>query len=292
MKIALYGRNYSDAYYPIYKSILKEIEERDISLVVFSDLWDQVRDKIVFASGTGIYNTCKDLGKDTDFVFSIGGDGTLLNTITLVKDSSIPVLGFNAGRLGFLSSVNEDEVSTVFDLLEKGKFSLDRRSLITLETKVDLFGSENFAMNEVCIHRKDTSSMVSIHAYVDNVFLNTYWADGLIVSTPTGSTAYSLSCGGPILTPDSQNFIITPVSTHNLTVRPIVVPDSSQIRITAAGRESAFFVSLDSRSVAIDATVELNIRKSEYYINLVKLPGKNFFNTIREKLMWGMDKRN
>jgi NAD+ kinase len=292
MNVAIYGRTYSDEYFTVFNKIFNELIKSQCSVSIYKDLWDQIQGKFSFSGPPALFSKHSDIQKNTDFVFSIGGDGTLLNTITLVKDSGIPVLGFNTGRLGFLSSVNGEEIESAIKSLKLGAYEKESRSLICLTTPGNIFKGENFALNEVCLHRKDSSSMISVNAYVNNLFLNTYWADGLIVSTPTGSTAYSLSCGGPIVTPDSKNFIITPVSTHNLTVRPIVVPDDSEIRLKAEGRDNNFLVSLDSRSETIQSDVELIIRKHPDPFILIKLPEMNFFNTIREKLMWGMDKRN
>jgi NAD+ kinase len=292
MRIGIYGRSFNKEHAIVYQRIIKGLARMGCTISVYRDLWKLIKGKFDELEDAEIFSSHKDIAKKTDFIFSIGGDGTLLNTITLVRDSGIPVLGFNTGRLGFLSSVNREEISKALNALKAGKYETEQRSLISLQTDKKIFGDENFALNEVCIHRKDAFSMISIHAYVDDIFLNTYWADGLIIATPTGSTAYSLSCGGPIVTPDSQNFIISPVSTHNLTVRPIVVPDLCTIRLSAEGREDKFQVSLDSRAKTIDSSTELIIRKHPYPISLVKLPGANFFSTIREKLMWGMDKRN
>lgn len=292
IRIALYGRAYEERHYALFNKLLDQLYLIGAQLYVYDDLYVMMRDKFVFSNAPTIFNTQQDLIGQVDYMLSIGGDGTLLNTVTLIGNSGIPVLGINTGRLGFLSSVSSDEISQAVHALGSGHVQTESRSLIKVETANQLFGNENFALNEVCVHRKDTSSMISVHAFVDKHFLNTYWADGLIVATPTGSTAYSLSCGGPIIAPDAQVFILTPVSTHNLTVRPIVIPDSSTIRIKAEGREEKFLLSLDSRSETIESSIELTISKMNYNFHLIKLPGMNFFSTIREKLMWGMDKRN
>lgn len=292
MRIAIYGRNYSDDNFPFYNQIFNELVQKKHSILIHKELWDVISGKFVLTSKTKVFENLSDIVDQTDFLFSIGGDGTLLNTISIVRDSNIPVLGFNTGRLGFISSISKEEISLAIEVLNAGNYTTEKRSVLSLETKDNLFNNENFALNEICIHKKESSSMISIHAFVNNLFLNTYWADGLIIATPTGSTAYSLSCGGPIVTPDSQNIIITPISTHNLTVRPIIIPDSSHIRLHAEGREDSFLVSIDSRSTSINSSLELKIAKAPFFINLIKLPHMNFFNTIREKLMWGLDKRN
>ena len=226
------------------------------------------------------------------YLFSFGGDGTFLQTLPLVKDTGIPVLGFNTGRLGFLSGVGRDEVPEVVEMLLKGKFNVESRGLIMLQDDKKRFEGFPYALNEISLHKKDSSSMISIHVHVDGSFLNTYWADGLIIATPTGSTAYSLSCGGPILTPSSESFIITPISIHNLTVRPIVIPDTSKITIQVEGRSKNFLMTIDSRSALYPINEKINISKGDVTARLIQPEGKNFFSTLREKLMWGSDKRN
>jgi len=227
-----------------------------------------------------------------DFLISIGGDGTVLDTIPLVKDSKIPILGINTGRLGFLSNINVDKVLNAADALLRGDYDLDERSLLEINCSGVDFKSHNFALNEVTIHKKDTSSMITIHTYLDDTFVNSYWADGLIISTPTGSTAYSLSCGGPIIMPGSQNTVLTPIAPHNLNVRPLVIPNSGKLSLTANGRDESFFLTLDSRSFSVPNQTRVTITKSDFSIYLVNLKEQNFFSTIRNKLLWGIDRRN
>jgi NAD+ kinase len=210
----------------------------------------------------------------------------------LVRDSEIPVLGINLGRLGFLSSVSKDEINQAFDELVRGDFRLEKRTLLRLVTKEKLFGDLNYGLNEIAISRRDSNALLLLHVYVDEKKLNSYWADGLLISTPTGSTAYSLSCGGPIVTPGSENFIITPIATHNLTVRPIVIPAESKIKIRLEGRDNQYLVSLDSRRETIDGNVELRVEKESFKLNLIQMQSKDFFTTIRDKLKWGLDIRN
>jgi len=228
-----------------------------------------------------------------DLLISFGGDGTLLDTVTMIKDSNIPVLGINAGRLGFLANITQHDILLAVKALKNKDYKLDQRSLLQVESKTlsDLETS-NFALNEITVHKKDSSSMLKIDAFLDNEFLNSYWADGLIISTPTGSTAYSLSCGGPIISPGSNNFVITPVSPHNLNLRPMVVADDVVIRLRAESRESHFLLTMDSRSVSIENNEEIFISKADFSIKLIELPDHNFFKTIRNKLFWGKDSRN
>jgi NAD+ kinase len=223
---------------------------------------------------------------------SIGGDGTFLESIMFLKNINIPVIGLNSGRLGFLANISKEEISLAFDAIIKGNYELESRSLLTLETETSIFGNFNFALNDVTIQKKD-STMITIDAYLDNEFLNTYWTDGLIVSTPTGSTAYSLSAGGPIVLPGSKNFIIAPIASHNLTVRPLVIPDTKEIRLEVRSRSGSFFVTVDNRVAAMEMpNNSFIIRKASFELKMVKLPFNSYYTTIRNKLMWGADTRN
>jgi NAD+ kinase len=225
-------------------------------------------------------------------MFSIGGDGTFLETLTFVRDSGIPIIGINTGRLGFLANIAKTEINKAIDSLANKKIKIEKRSLISVTSQSKLFGEVNYGLNELTILKKDTSSLITINAYINGDFLNSYFADGLIVATPTGSTAYSLSCGGPLVMPCSQNFIITPIASHNLNVRPLVISDDSIITLKVEGRSSNYLVSLDSRSEVIDSSIELTLKKAEFSANLIQIENQNFFNTIRNKLLWGLDKRN
>lgn len=227
-----------------------------------------------------------------DFMISIGGDGTLLDTVSLVGDMETPILGFNTGRLGFLAIVTKENIGEAIQNLTSGNYQIESRSLILLESPRRLFNGINFGLNEFTIHKRDTSSMITVHTYIDGKYLNSYWADGLIVSTPTGSTGYSLSCGGPLITPGAKNFVITPVSPHNLNVRPIIFSDESEISFEIEGRSDKFLISLDSRSSSISSELKLTVKKAPFSAKLVKLPAYHFFDTLRKKLNWGLDMRN
>lgn len=292
MNVAIFSKSFPRENDHYVQQIVDSLEANDASLIFFEPFYEKMREKIRLKSEPGIFRTHKDLPGDVDCLFSIGGDGTLLDTISYVRDSSIPILGINLGRMGFLSSISKERIGLAIEKLVAGKFTLDQRVLIRLESADKLFGNMNYALNEVSIYRKSPLSMLKIQAYIDDEFLNAYWADGLIVSTPTGSTAYSLSNGGPIILPGSSNFVITPIATHNLTVRPVVIPDSSKIRLEVVGRISEFHINLDSRSVLTDSSVEFTIMKEDFKINLLQLEGESYFQTIREKLMWGLDIRN
>ena len=230
--------------------------------------------------------------KHLQVFISIGGDGTLLESISHIGSYETPILGINTGRLGFLATISRDETErSLLELLE-GKFKLDKRAVLRLQSNTNVFGKLDFGLNDFTIVKKDTSSMITIHTYIDGEFLNSYWADGIIVATPTGSTGYSLSCGGPLIFPRSGNFVITPVSPHNLTVRPIVVADNSEISFQVEGRSKKFLVSLDSRISTIDNSVKLKVVKADFKVNLIQLEGHHYFKTLRQKLNWGLDIRN
>jgi NAD+ kinase len=292
MRVALFGKSFAPEHIVFFRLLVDKLDELGCEIIIWEPFYNFI--KVHFREGKQfrLFSSCEQLPGVVDFLFSIGGDGTLLDTITLVRDSGIPVMGINLGRMGFISSISKEEiVSAITDIVD-GNFWIESRSLLRLETANRLFGDLNFAMNELSINKKDPSSMILIHVYINDQLLNSYWADGLIVATPTGSTGYSLSCNGPILTPDSENFVITPIATHNLTVRPVVIPDTSTIRIRVESRDNHFLVGLDSRSATIDPGDELIIKKEKFKINLLQRPNDNFFATIRAKLLWGHDIRN
>ncbi|HQQ82490.1 MAG: NAD kinase [Cyclobacteriaceae bacterium] len=230
--------------------------------------------------------------KNLDLFISLGGDGTLLESVTYVGKNETPILGVNTGRLGFLATTGREETEEALDYLLAGNYTIEERSMLKLVSDPKLFGGLNFGLNDFTIMKKDTSSMITVHVYVDGELLNSYWADGVIVSTPTGSTGYSLSCGGPLLFPESESFIVTPVSPHNLTVRPIVLSDKSELTFRIEGRSKKFLVSLDSRFETVDETVKLKLKKERFKAHLVQLPGQHYFKTLRQKLNWGLDLRN
>jgi NAD+ kinase len=235
------------------------------------------------------YNEVKD---QAEVVFSLGGDGTILEAITFIKEAETPILGINFGRLGFLANVGKDQIHQAIDIVSRGKYLIDKRSLLELNCNQPVFGDFNFALNEMTIQRKDQSSMITVHTYLNGELLNSYWADGLIVATPTGSTGYSLSCGGPIIYPSSTNFVITPVAPHNLNVRPIIVSDDVVLSFEVTGRGDSFLCTLDSRFERIDSTFQLAIKKAPFSANLVRLTDMNFISSLKNKLNWGTDMRN
>ncbi|HOI88806.1 MAG TPA: NAD kinase [Lentimicrobium sp.] len=292
MKIALFGKTFAEDLLFYFQQLVEILDRHKVSILIHEPFYDFVKSRIQFSGEPLTFSRHDELRGNADFLFSIGGDGTMLDAITLIRDSGIPLMGINLGRMGFLSSISKNEINQAVAALLKGEYTLDKRSMLCVETPENLFGEINYALNELTVNKKDTGSMILVHVYVDDLLLNSYWADGLIVATPTGSTAYSLSCNGPIITPDSENFVITPIATHNLTVRPVVIPDKSVIRLKVEGRMSQYLVGLDSRNAIIDSATEIVVKKEKFFINLVQRTGDNFFTTIRQKLMWGRDVRN
>jgi NAD+ kinase len=293
MHIAVYSRAINASMVPFVHDLFQNLLGRNASLKVHNILLNALySSQTLQPEGITGFSTHEELKGQVDVLFSIGGDGTLLDTISMVKDSGIPVIGINTGRLGFLASIAKEDIEIAIDNLFQGNYTLDKRSLLCLESSVLGFGDVNYALNEFTLHKKDSSSMVTIHAFLNGFYLNSYWADGLIVSTPTGSTGYSLSCGGPLIVPQSENFVITPIAPHNLNVRPIVVPDNSVITLEMESRGQQLRATLDSRSVNVDASLKLTIKKHHFDISLLRLNNEQFLSTLRNKLMWGIDKRN
>lgn len=292
MLIALFGKSVSADNLKYVQRLVDRLILKKCSLLVYKPFYDFLRGSIDFHTSTALFDSHEQLHKGVNFLFSIGGDGTILDAMTFVRDSGIPILGINIGRLGFLSSISREEILPAIDGVMNHEYQLDGRRLIKLSHPKDLFGDLNYALNDLTITRKDSTSLIVLHVYIDDLFVNTYWADGLIVATPTGSTAYSLSSGGPILMPGSENFVITPIAPHNLTVRPIVIPDKSRIRIIVEGRAEQFLLSMDSRIASIYSNFELIAEPAEFRVNLVQMKDKDFFSTIRDKLKWGLDVRN
>jgi NAD+ kinase len=292
MKIALFGKTINNDCQNYVKQLLDVLQQSGIGISIFEPFLNNNTSQFQYIKNFSTFNSHQDLINNTDIVISLGGDGTMLDTISLIRDSNIPIMGINLGRLGFLASISKEMILPAIETIKNGNYSIEKRTLIKIDTDNHPFGEVNYALNEMTVYKKNPMSMITIKVFINDEFLNSYWCDGLLISTPTGSTAYSLSCGGPIITPDSQTFIITPIATHNLTVRPIVIPDSSIIRIKVESRENNYFASLDSRSFDIDSSKELIIKKADFCINLLKMNNQNFFSTIRQKLLWGNDARN
>jgi len=292
MKIAIYSRGLDLATPNPLAVLLEALAPHDVEIHVFHQLLMHADLPADTTASLIPFKVSTDLDASIDCLISLGGDGTMLDAVTLVKDSGIPILGINFGRLGFLASISPDALQSAVEAIVNRTFVVDKRALIHLDSNEGLFGDTPFALNEFAIHKRDISPMIKIHTYINGEFLNTYWADGLIVSTPTGSTGYSLSCNGPILFPDAASFVITPVAPHNLNVRPIVIPDTNVVSFEIEGRADQFICALDARKEIVDKTVQLAIRKEQFCVNLVRLNENSFLSTLRSKLTWGLDKRN
>ncbi len=289
MRIGIHGRDFQQKSSRFAERVLSTLTKYKAEIFVSSKFQRHFKSPHnfrvkVFEHGDSL--------KNLDFFISLGGDGTLLESITYIGKYEIPVLGINTGRLGFLATISREETDNALDSLFKGNYSLEDRTMLKLVSDPKLFGGVRFALNDFTIMKKDTSSMITVHVSVDGELLNSYWADGVIVSTPTGSTGYSLSCGGPLVFPESESFIITPVSPHNLGARPIVVSDRSELTFRIEGRSKKFLVSLDSRFETVDESVKLKVLKERFKAHLIQLPGQHYFKTLRQKLAWGLDIRN
>ncbi len=292
MKVAVYGKQFQQEVAPFVHELFLELEKAQMEVLVYEPFYNFLSQQIRLNLFLGTYNSYEELKKNIDLFISIGGDGTILDATTLIRDTGIPIIGVNTGRLGFLADIAKEQIPKTIKQLINKRFSIDQRTLIKLETEQPLFDGLNFALNEVTISRKDTTSMITITTYINDQYLNSYWADGLIIATPTGSTGYSLSCGGPIVMPGSENFIITPIAPHNLNVRPLVISDKYEIKVKVEGRAKQFLVALDSRIQTMDAGLELTIKKESFKINMIETETQDFSSTLRNKLLWGLDKRN
>jgi NAD+ kinase len=293
MKIALYGQTVNPNFFEELSRFFDLLKEKQIESFVYGPFLEYLQQECgIRPEISGWFEDADELPDDISYLFSLGGDGTFLKSFLVAKNGSIPLVGINSGRLGFLSDISRDEIeSAITDILE-GNILIDERTALELEIISDDQSVFLYALNEIAVTKLDSSSMINIHTFINDEFLNTYWADGLIVATPTGSTAYSLSVGGPILTPDSENFVISPIAPHNLTVRPVVVPDHHSITLRVEGRGHHFLASIDSKSETIYFKESLKIRKAPFKVKTIRLKGHSFFTTLRNKLMWGADKRN
>jgi NAD+ kinase len=292
MIVAVYNRTFGKEDIPAISKILSALQAHKIQLVFYKDFYNQLKDSFSFDETPAFFTSRLDLPIQTDMLISLGGDGTMLDTVSFIGDSNIPLIGINLGRLGFLAAISENEAADAIESLVRGSYTIEKRSLLHLESSMPIFEDAPFALNEFTIHRKDSSSMIKIHTYLNGEFLNTYWADGLIVATPTGSTGYSLSCGGPVVFPQTSSFVITPVAPHNLSTRPIIVPDDNVISFELEGRTDHFLCTLDSRTETIPTSIQLAVKKENFTISLIRPDEHNFLKTIRQKLYWGIDRRN
>ena len=294
MKIAIYGQYYLNSTEPIIKDIFVFFKKNNVELIIESAFLEMLFEKNIIHEQYPTFSSHTELDTSFDMLISIGGDGTILRAATLVRNSGVPILGINAGRLGFLATVQKENIDSFLQFVIDKKYSISKRTLLSLDCSPEneAIKEINFAMNEITVSRKDTTSMITIETYLNDEFLNSYWADGLIISTPTGSTGYSMSCGGPILTPEVKSLVITPIAPHNLNARPLVIPDNTEIKLRVTGREDQYLVSLDSRVTTVKNESVLTIKRNPFEINMIEIPQETFLKTLRNKLLWGEDKRN
>ena len=292
MKIALYGKAFGPDYDDLMRDVLRLLKESNIDIMVYEPFWKDIKHCFDDSYEFAFFNSSDDIRNRVDVLFSFGGDGTILDSVPLIRDSGIPVLGINTGTLGFLASVSPQGTSEAVKNIISGNYDIEKRSLIQIYDPENVFNGINYALNEISICRKNSGSLIVVEVYIDDMLLNTYWADGIILATPTGSTAYSMSLGGPIMTPNADSFLITPIAAHNLSVRPVVIPGTSSVKIKVGGRCDAFALGLDSRIVLADKSMNIEIKKTDFTFNMIRMPDKNFFETIRKKLLWGNDLRN
>jgi NAD+ kinase len=292
MKVAIYSRGLDLEQESSFKYLLQELSRHQIQIIVYRQLVEIYNIPESIKLNLEIFENAAELDQSINCLISLGGDGTMLDAVTLVKEKGIPLLGVNFGRLGFLANINKDEITQAVDAIVNRTYVIDKRTLVHVDSNMPLFGDSPFALNEFAIHKRDTSPMIKIHTYLNGEFLNSYWADGLIVATPTGSTGYNMSCNGPIIFPDSSSFVITPVAPHNLNVRSLVVPDNNIISFEIEGRTEEFICAMDARKEIVTKDIQLAVKKENFYIHLMRLNEGTFLSTLRNKLTWGMDKRN
>lgn len=293
MKIGIYAKSISSNFIAKLNELFNSLHFINAEIWLHPQFKNAVSEyySLVSFSNTSIING-DEIPQNLDFLITIGGDGTFLEALSAIKLKSIPLLGINTGRLGFLADISPNEIHSTLISISKNEYKIERRAILQAILQPSLDIEFPYAINDLTVHKRDTSSMIVIHVYIDDVFLANYWADGLIIATPSGSTAYSMSVGGPIVSPDSKNLIITPIASHNLTVRPLVIPDNKNISLKIESRDSKFLLSLDSRSYAIEKTLEVQVKLAQIQISLIKLNNHSYYSTLRNKLMWGVDKRN
>ena len=294
MKVAVFGRFYNKTTTTSVETLFNYLLKKDIDAYIETEFFNIIKKESPNVENFASLKTFNTLDTSFDFLVSIGGDGTILRAITFVKDIDIPIIGINTGRLGFLATIQVNQIERAIQDIIDGKYKISERSLLSVETSPENsdITSLNFALNEIAVSRKNTTSMITVETYLDGEFLTSYWSDGLIVSTPTGSTGYSLSCGGPVITPDTNSFVLTPIAPHNLSARPLIIPDSTEIQLKVDGREENHLVSLDSRIATLDNGTIIKIKKAPFKIKMIDLLNESFLGTLRKKLLWGEDKRN
>jgi len=293
MKIAVYGREFQSSVIPYVQHLFDLLIAKDAELWIYEDFQQFLRQQVALSEELRSYSSRRQLPDDIGFMLSLGGDGTMLAAVSIVGDSGIPVAGVNFGRLGFLADINKDAIDSAIDAIFQGEYSIQKRTLLTVQSEqIPLFNGSPFALNDITLFKSDSSAMITVNAYLNGELLNAYWADGIIVATPTGSTAYSLSCGGPIIVPGSGNFVITPISPHNLNVRPVVISDDMELDLEIESRSGKFLLSCDSQTTSVSTDIRLKISQAHYQVNLLRLKNYRYFSNLRNKLLWGLDARN
>ncbi len=293
MRIAIYGREFQPSVITHVKHLFEYLVDKNIEIWVYEPFHKFLITQFECDFNFLTYNTYREIKGCIHIMLSLGGDGTMLSAVSLIKDSGIPIAGMNFGRLGFLASINKNDFEDSLDDILNQRYSIQKRVLLSVESEqTNLFQGNHYALNDITVFRYDSSAMITVNARINGEWLNSYWADGLIIATPTGSTAYSLSCGGPIIMPESGNFVITPISPHNLNVRPIVISNQFTLELEIESRSNQYILSCDSKNESIDTSIKLTIKQAPFTINLIRLPHESFFSTLREKLLWGIDVRN
>lgn len=294
MKVAVFGRFYNETTTTSVERLFDYLLKKNADAYIETEFFDIIKSKAPNFDDYKSFKTFDTLDKSFDFLVSVGGDGTILRAIIFVKDMDIPIIGINTGRLGFLATIQVNQIEKAIQDIIDGKYRISERSLLSIETSPenDDIKSLNFALNEIAVSRKNTTSMITVETYLNGEFLTSYWSDGLIVSTPTGSTGYSLSCGGPVITPDTNSFVLAPIAPHNLSARPLIIPDSTEIQLKVEGREESHLISLDSRIATLENGTIIKIKKADFKIKMIDLLDESFLDTLRKKLLWGEDKRN
>ncbi len=292
MKIAIYGRVFNDpAVLPFIKEVFDSLHQSNVEIYIHHQLQNYLKGNLDTSYAKLLLPNDEIRGL-IDLFITLGGDGTLLDMVSVIGDSGIPIIGINFGRLGFLASINKNDISNAINAVVNKKFTLESRELITINSDSEIFGKNNFALNDITIHKRDDSAMITTHVFLEDEFLNSYWGDGIIISTSTGSTAYSLSCGGPIIFPQSNSIVLTPIAPHNLNVRPIVLPDTCTLSFEVELRSSNYLITCDSRTAIIDKTIRFKVKKANFRLNLIRLDNESYLSTLRKKLLWGLDARN
>ena len=294
MKVAVFGRFYNETTTTSVERLFDYLLKKNADAYIETEFFNLIKKEAPNFDDYKSFKTFDTLDKSFDFLVSVGGDGTILRAIIFVKDMGIPIVGINTGRLGFLATIQVNQIENAIQNIIDGKYKISERSLLSIETSPENedIKSLNFALNEIAVSRKNTTSMITVETYLNGEYLTSYWSDGLIISTPTGSTGYSLSCGGPVITPDTKSFVLAPIAPHNLSARPLIIPDSTEIQLKVEGREESHLISLDSRIATLENGTIIKIKKANFTIKMIDLLNESFLDTLRKKLLWGEDKRN